>query len=149
MKQPEPKTDLDALDACHDLEYLLLGNLRRLLEGPTTSQTRHALLVILNGLCDNLLRQVELKSAGGYMCDVLEEFPNWHRRVESLRCEAVASHSSLERLREVISRKRPFAAIAYEMFCDLRHWMQSLAAHREGETRLLQIACNLDVGGEA
>ena len=58
----EPSGTLNAL------EYLLLGDLRELLEEPETEQTRHALPVLVNGLLDNRLHHSQLNRQRGIAC---------------------------------------------------------------------------------
>ena len=76
--------DIQTLTRCYDLEYLLLGDLRQLLDEPQTAQTRQSILVILDRLLLNLPRQLALACEKGYMTEVLEQCPNWHRQIEAL-----------------------------------------------------------------
>lgn len=137
------------LTTCYDLEYLLLGDLRELLDEPQTAQTRRSILVILNRLLLNLPRQLALACEDGYMSEVLEQRPNWHRKIEALHGANLACISALDESRNRVMRDSPLVAIADELSCNLRHWTQSLVAIREHETRLLQNAFTLDIGGEA
>ena len=83
------------------------------------------------------------------MSEVLEECPNWQRQIEALYGANLACISALDESRDSLVRELPFAAIANELSCNLRHWMQSLVAIRGHESRLLQNAFTLDLGGEA
>ena len=49
-----------------------------------TAQTRQSILVILDRLLLNLPRQLALACEKGYMTEVLEQCPNWHRQIEAL-----------------------------------------------------------------
>ena len=89
----EPSGTLNAL------EYLLLGDLRELLEEPETAQTRHALPVLLNGLLDNCLHHSQLRGNGACLSGVLEKWPNWQSDIDLLRCEKATCYSALETLR--------------------------------------------------
>ena len=143
------KADIFTLKACFELEYLLLGELRELLDEPETRYTRPAILLILDRLLANLPRQLKLKSKGGYLSGVLGVFPNWQEQVESLRCEDLARISTLEELRSLVAAGSSFSHIVHETHHQLQLWMQLLAAHRKEERRLIQKATNLDLGGES
>ena len=147
--QQESNGAPETLTTCHDLEYLLLGDLRQLLDEPQTAQTRQSILVILDRLLLNLPRQLVLACEERYMSEVLEQRPNWHRQIEALYGANMACISALDESRNRVVRELPFAAIANEVSRHLRQWMQSLVAIREHETRLLQKAFTLDIGGEA
>ncbi len=140
---------LEAIKRCYDLEYLLLGDLRQLLDERETAHTRKALLVTVDRLLLNLPLQLELVSEEGYMSEVLEEFPNWHRQIEVLLCENKACISRLGELRRRVGQELPFSAIGREVSFKLRKWMESLATIREREVQILQNAFALDIGGEA
>jgi hypothetical protein len=139
----------EALDACHELEYLLLGDLRELLEEPETLHTRRSLMLILEHLLVNLPRQLMLKCEGGYMTEVLGEFPWWQDEVEALLSEDQACNSALVQLHERLAHELPWLPIAAEVRATLDRWMELLAAIRKQENRLLQKAFTLDLGGEA
>lgn len=129
--------------------YLLLGDLRELLDEPATVETRHALRVFLDVLLDELPDRSRLKRNGEFLGEVLDEFPNWSGQVESLRCGEAADYSRLAELRETLRGNVSYAALADEIACDLREWMDSVSVHRGQERRLVQMAANREVGGEA
>lgn len=138
-----------ALDACHELEYLLLGDLRELLDDPETPDTRRSLLIILDHLLVNLPRQLELKREGGFMAEILARFPLWQVEIDALQGEDAACNSALVRLHDCVSRELPLTLIAGEVRGSLDRWMEFLDAIRVHETQLLQTAFTLDLGGEA
>lgn len=128
------------------LKYILLGDLRELLEQPPDSETAEWLLAVLDALLETLPQEFELKEADGYLSPVLEEYPNW----EGLVLQLLAEHKQLNRklweLRSRVAEKRQIAEIAAEVRDDLRLWMRALHAHQRHEQRLLQTALNLEVG---
>lgn len=140
---------LVALKTYHDLEFLLLGDLRQLLEEPITAQTSQTLLVILDRLLRNLPRQFDLVCEDGYMSEVLQECPNYHGQIQLLKGANRDSISSLEEMRHRIQHDLPLATIAKEVSLGLRDWMNRIVALRRNENRLLQNAFTLDIGGEA
>ena len=101
--------DIQTLTTCYDLEYLLLGDLRQLLDEPQTAQTRQSILVILDRLLLNLPRQLALACEEGYMSEVLEQRPNWHRQIEALHGANMACISALDESRNRVVRELPFA----------------------------------------
>jgi len=128
------------------LEHILLGDLRDLLEEAPDKSTRKWLLVILDALLDTLPRQYELQAGGGYLSEVLEQYPNWSEQVDQLLVEKQDLFAKLGRLREGVDQRVSFAKIAEEVRRDLREWMASLSSHQRHERRILQTAFNLDVG---
>ncbi|MBT6494231.1 MAG: hypothetical protein HOL01_06715, partial [Planctomycetaceae bacterium] len=75
------------LEDCAALEYILLGDLRDLLEESPDEENCRWLLVILDALLEAKQREFELQQDGGYLEDVLEQVPNWEPQVERLRHE--------------------------------------------------------------
>ena len=127
-------------------EHILLGDLRDLLEEPPDKTTRKWLLAVLDALLDTLPRQYELQADGGYLSEVLDQFPNWAEQVERLRSEKQELFVKLRQLREEIGKRVSFAKIAEEVRKGLRDWMSSLSSHQRRERRIMQTAFNLDVG---
>ena len=129
------------------LEYILLGDLRDLLEEEPSEQTSHWLLAILDALLETLPQELALKSQDGYLEDVLSEHPHWQPQVERLRSEYVRLCVWLEELRDRLVSRAPFEEIANRLRYDLREWMTALQAYHRHEYRLLQTSINLEVGG--
>jgi hypothetical protein len=128
------------------LEYILLGDLRDLLEEPADAENRRWLLAVLDGLLETLPREFDLEDEDGYMSEVLERFPNWARQVERLHHDHDQLFAKLKELRGRIDRGSWIAPIANEVRRDLRSWILTIVAHNRNETRLVQTAMNLEVG---
>ena len=128
------------------LEYILLGDLRDLLEEPADDENRRWLAAILDALLETQKREFELQEEGGYLSEVLEQFPNWDSQVEMLHEEQHMLFGKLRQLRERIGLQVSFSGIADEVRCGLRDWMALLNAHHRHTRRILQSAFNLDVG---
>jgi hypothetical protein len=135
------------LRRCTELEYLLLGDLREMLEEPLTPQSRKWMLAVLDTLLDTLPREHRLQSSDGYLAEVLHEFPNWSGRVDRLESRHYDLYDRLWDLRdelEVEQLDRPaVAALRYS----LHEWMQQLFQLRLNESNLLMAAVNTDIGG--
>lgn len=128
------------------LEYILLGDLRDLIEEQADQYTRHWLVAVLDALLEALPRQMALKEERGYLNEVLDEYPSWYRHVEDLQNEQRLLVLSLQALRDRLDTPGSYQRDADRVNSTVRHWMNSLQAHRRHETRLLQTAMNLECG---
>jgi hypothetical protein len=128
------------------LEYILLGDLRDLLEEPSDQFTRNWLVAVLDALLDTLPRAMALKESSGYLSEVLDEYPSWYRHVEDLQNEQRLLLLSLQALRDRLETSGPYERDAVRVSSAVRQWMNRFVAHRRHETRLLQTAMNLEVG---
>ena len=137
------------LKASCDLEYLLIGDIRILLEEKFDSETRSSLLVLMNRLILNLPDVLKLSSEDGYLSIVAEKLPCWSRQINALYQANLDSVSSLTLVRDCLENDKPIAAISKELELRLRNWMKSFAAMRCQESTMLQEAFTLDLGGEA
>lgn len=128
------------------LEYILLGDLRDLLEEPIDSENRKWLLAVLDALIDTLPREFDLEDEDGYMSEVLDRFPNWSPQVENLHHDHERLFEKLKELRARIARDSWLAPFANEVRRHVRDWIETLVAHNRGEMRLVLKAMNLEVG---
>ena len=129
------------------LEYILLGDLRDLLEeGQSDEQTTRWIMAVLDALLDAMPREMELKSEGGYLQPVLEQFPNWASLIGDLAREKQLLFEKLYELRLQLHSPDAFTLLAQELRNDLQEWMTLWAAHLRHERRLVQSAFTLDVG---
>lgn len=129
------------------LEYILLGDLRDLLgETKPDEQTIRWIIAVLDALLDALPREMELKSEGGYLQPVLEQFPNWASQIGELASEKVELFQKLYALRLQVEVPGSFEALANEIRMDLQEWMTLWTAHLRHERRIMQSAFTLDVG---
>jgi Hemerythrin HHE cation binding domain len=138
--------DIRMLQQYSSLEYILLGDLRDLLEEPIDDENRKWLLAVLDALIDTLPREFDLENEDGYMSEVLERFPNWSHQVEQLHRDHERMFEKLKELRGRTERDSWIAPIANEVRHDVRDWIRILVAHNRRETRLVQMAMNLEVG---
>ena len=147
MSSFEFKTVNDLLlEECAVFEYILLGDLRDLLEEPADETACKWLLAVLDALLQALPRDFQLHDEGGYFAEVIEVFPNWSVQVDRLLLERETLFSNLRQLRERITNEIPFIEIAQRVRLDLHGWMTSYVAFQRHERRLVQTAYNLDIG---
>jgi hypothetical protein len=139
-------TACETLEEYTALEYILLGDLRDLLEERADQYTRRWLVAVLDALLDTLPRQMAIKESSGYLTEVLDEYPSWYRHVEDLQNEQRLLVLSLQALRDRLETSGPYQRDAARVKAAVRQWMNRLMAHRRHETRMLQTAMNLEVG---
>ena len=140
---PGAATDLRQ---CTEFEYILLGDLRDLLEDPPSDENRKWLLAVLDALVDTLPKEFALKSRDGYLSDVLLEFPNWDRAVDRLEVQYVRLYQRLRELRDGVVTGRALELIAERLRGDLRDWIESFSSLHHEERELVMEAVNLEVG---
>jgi len=138
--------DARLLEQYSSLEYILLGDLRDILEEPPDDESRRWLLAVLDALLETLPREFGLEEEDGYMAEVLERYPSWTPQVQRLHSDHDHLFSKLKELRGRVERNIWISPIANEVRRDLREWILKLIAHHRSETRLMQTAMNLEVG---
>lgn len=128
-------------------EYILLGDLRDLLEDPISGTSRKWLLAVLDALTQTLPVELELQQADeGYLSPVLERFPNWSPQVLGLHRARRNLSLQLVALRDRVENHEPLADVVRALRHDLRDWMLCYRAQCRREARMLQVAMTLDVG---
>ena len=140
------ETDTRLLEEYRTLEYILLGDLRDLLEEPPDEQNRRWLRAILHALLDTLPREFAIRQQGGYLSEVIEQHPNWCGLVENLQEEKRRLYERLQQLHARLLHHADYRAVARHLRRDLRDWITTLVAHHRHERRLVQSAFNTEVG---
>lgn len=148
MTLSRPTTPRDAYARYSVLEYLLIGDLRDLLEEPADNETRRWVLAVLEELLDLLPNEFEYEDQGGYLAEVCEQNPNWSNRVDRLHREHESLYFSLLELRNRISDEKSFDFIADEVKPKLSLWIEAAQRHRESEQQLLVASYDTTFGGE-
>ncbi len=146
MAMTNVKLRSELLEEYATLEYILMGDLRDLLEEPPDDETRKWLLVVLDALLDTLPREFDLQEDDGYMTEVLDNYPNWLGAVEKLQLERDSLFQKLKDLHDQVAQEDSFTEIANLVRLELRDWMITLIAYHRHENRLMQTAMNLEVG---
>lgn len=136
----------ESLSACTEFEYILIGDLRDLLEEPPTPMNRNWIRAVLDALVATLPREFAFKDEDGYLSEVLEEFPSWSPQVEMLVTERDILFEKLQSMRYQLNARVRFREIAAELKNDLRDWMMRFTAFHRHERRILQSAYTMDVG---
>lgn len=129
-----------------EMQYILLGDLREVLESRSGLAERNWMLTILDALLDTLPTQFSLMEEGGYMTEVLDAFPNWENEVEELRLEHTTLCDQLSELRSRVAEGSQYKQVAQIVRDELAAWMKCLQNHNHQECRLFQTSVNLEVG---
>lgn len=145
---PRPAPTREVLQRYAALEYLLIGDLRDLLEETPDAETRRWMLAVLDELLDLLPNEFELEDDDGYLSDVCNQFPNWCNQVDRLYQEHVTLYSQLLELRNRIADKESIDYIAVEVQQELKRWIEAAQRHRSTEQSLVMSALDLTYGGE-
>ncbi len=136
----------ESLRHIFELEYILIGDLRGLLESPIDDQNLRWVSAVLDALLETLPKQFELKQQGGYLREVLEVQPNWECHVLLLEVEHEQMCNRLQQLRNELPDAVKLEFLAGTLRMELKGWMRAFVAHNRHESRLLQTAMNLEVG---
>lgn len=135
-----------AINDVSSLEYILIGDLRDVLDEPMDDVTLKWLTAILDALLETLPREFALQDEGGYLNEVIECDPNLDVQVSRLAEERKAVFGKLRVLRQQLNSPGDFSQVAGALESDLKEWMTSLTAFHRHERRLVQTAFNIDVG---
>ncbi len=130
------------------LEYLLLGDLRAILDEPNETRDKRWLLAVLDSLLETIPREFELREEGGYMAEVIEYRPELCDVAESLFGEHDRIFDMLAALRERVGQNLDATSLEDQLTAELRDWMLLLMKHNRRERRVYQTAMCMEHGGE-
>ena len=134
------------LNECTEFEYILLGDLRDLLEDPPNDETRTWLMAVLEALLDTLPKEFALKSRDGYLSVVLDEYPSWDRQVARLETQYVSLYRQLRVLRDRLVTRHRLEDVAERLRVELERWMDAFVGLHRDERDLVLEAVTLEVG---
>ncbi len=138
--------ELMSLKQLGELEFLLLGDLRDVLEEEATEQNRKWLLAIVEVLARTVPREFYLREKDGYLQDIVNCCPEVDREVQELLEEHRTLRDRLDELRNKLQRLRPFRTQADALKYELAEWMDKLEQHNKKEGRLVHCAYSQDMG---
>ncbi|MCA9058433.1 MAG: hypothetical protein KDA85_08040 [Planctomycetaceae bacterium] len=148
MSMRYPASQAHTAEECAELEYLLLGDLQELMEEQLDETNRRWLLAVLDTLVEISDRHIRLADeSGGYLSELLNEFPNWDRRVDRLRERRLRVNDSIRELRDRIDSREDVSAVAVRIRVDIREWICEYMEQRRHEIQLMQTAYNWEIGG--
>ncbi len=129
-----------------ELEVLLIGDLRDVLEEEANEQNRKWLLAIVEVLARTIPREFYLREKGGYLRDVVDCCPEVDQEVQALLEEHQTLRDRLDQLRNKLQRLRPFRTQAAALKYELAEWMNKLEQHNQKEGKLVHCAYSQDMG---
>ncbi len=134
------------LQNSNKLDASLLDQLRRLLEEQYDQIESEWLHGTLDALCAAVAHQFRQEEEGGYLNEVLEQFPTWERQVDELRTEHLQLQSDLAALRDAFQRPDSGNRISRELRDQIHEWFDRYSQHQHREADLILAAFTLDVG---
>ncbi|MCA9047227.1 MAG: hypothetical protein KDA89_00765 [Planctomycetaceae bacterium] len=141
-------SQIATLAECNEFQYLLLGDLRDLLDDTPDETTKRWLLAVLDVLVELMPQERRLyENNGGYLTEVLDEFPGWNRQVMRLHLRKLHLDYALRELRNRIRDESSWIAAADQLGASLRDWMTLFQNLHRAESSLMMKALLLDVGG--
>ena len=140
-------SQINSMAECNEFQYLLLGDVRDILDETPDESNKRWLLEVLNVLVELMPRERYLHDqSGGYMSEVLEEFPGWSRQVMQLHLKKLQLDYILRECRDHVRREASWVAVADQLSAELRDWMQMFRELHQAEASLVMDAMLLDVG---
>ena len=128
------------------LTQLLLDELKDLLQEPVDLEDTQWIESALDQLCQFVDEEFQLQEQGGYLNEVLDEFPNWDRQIEILKLEHVRLRNELTLLRARFSQPLSRKQIDRVVRQNFREWFREFSTHKRAENELILKAHTLDVG---
>ncbi len=130
-----------------ELEYILLGDLRDVLEEESSEENRKWLLALVDALLKTLPREFALRERGGYMQDIVMISPELDPSIQQLRHEHDSLCEELAELAQALRSASSFQKEAAALKQRLTNWAESLTAHNQQEEQLVHHAYQQDIGG--
>lgn len=130
-----PAPEIQNHRQCIELQYLLVGDLRELLDQSLDEQNHEWLRQTLDVLIDTLSREQDFKDE--YSFEDVEVRPSQHhRQLKSLEVEQVLLRNALCQLRTALDERSLDGDIARMFERTLEDWMDCLKSYRRREERL-------------
>ena len=133
---------------CTTLTWLLVGDIREMLQDHLDDEAIRWLKPILDSLIGAMCEQSELHSIAGLYDDLLGTFPHLITRVAGIEAEQNELCRSLRELRNGIERDIPLQRLAAEIEEGLGDWVNLMTSHSRREAVLLQDVWYTEIGGE-
>ncbi len=131
-------SQIQSLADCNEFQYLLLGDLRDLLDETKDESDRKWLLAVLDVLVDLMPQERQLhERTGGYLAGVINEFPERNRIVMHLDLKKLQLDYTLRDLRNRIRAEESWVSVADQLSCDLRDWMKMFTEVHRSEASLI------------
>jgi hypothetical protein len=133
-----------------DAHASILGQLACLEEGPEPGTVACAGLLVrrLIEVQASLQCHFRFEEEGGYMSRTLADAPHLHRAAQELLAEHGRLSDSLSSLIAGAAAIEPESGITPVLLAQVSQWVMLVRGHEARENRLIQQACNQDVGAD-
>ena len=136
----------DRLWPIQELLRVLLDDADEMLGEAADENQDRWLDAIVEKMLANLQEQFRIEETGGYLEDVLEQYPEWHPQVVHLQQEHRLLEEQLRDVSARIKRQLDTGAVNIECRRQLRDWIAWYRQHERRERALVQEAFVLEVG---
>ena len=133
---------------CTTLTWLLVGDIREMLQDHRDDEAIRWLKPVLDSLIRAMCEQSELHFSDGLYDDLLGTFPHLITRVAGIEAEQNELCRSLRELRNGIERDIPLQRLAADIEEGLGDWVNLMTSHSRREAVLLQDVWYTEIGGE-
>jgi len=133
---------------CTTLTWLLVGDIREMLQDHLDEEAIRWLGPILDALIGAMSQQSEQNSREGWYDDLIGSFPHLISRVAMIEAEQTELCRSLRELRQRIEQDMPISRLAAEIERDLCRWIDLMVRHSRREAVLMQDVWYTEIGGE-
>jgi hypothetical protein len=116
--------------------------------GPGAADCAGHLVVRLTEVQASLRRHFRFEEEGGYMSRILADAPYLHRAAQEVLAEHGRLSASLDALIAAAAGAPPESLVVPALHEQVRQWVLLVRGHEARENRLIQQACNQDVGAE-
>jgi hypothetical protein len=136
-----------ATDLSHE-HVSLLGQLGCLLASPEPglSESAGRLVGRLTEMQASLQRHFRFEEQGGYMSHILADAPYLGRAAQELLAEHGRLSDCLDSLIAAVAGVQPESLVTHTVRDQVREWVLLVRGHEARENRLMQQACNQDIG---
>lgn len=134
-------SQIHSMAECNEFQYLLLGDVRDILDETPDESNRRWLLAVLDVLVCLMPRERHLHDqSGGYLNEVLDVFPGWSRKVLQLHLKKLRLDYALRECRDRIRCEKSYVAVADQLSSELCDWMKVFKEVHQAESSLLMDA---------
>lgn len=147
MTTNERLRQISTLADCNEYQYLLLGDLRDLLEEFPDDSSRPWLRAVLDAIVQTMPMEREFLEDGGYLSEVIDIAPEWNRRIQLLHIRKLSLDFTIRSLRSRIEAGGDLVSLGDQTAAELRDWMTAFVEHHRMEREVIQEAFLLDIGG--
>jgi hypothetical protein len=137
-----------ATTRCSSMTWLLVGDIREMLQDRLDGDAIRWLRPVLDALIDALCEWEACDDSTGFFDDVLEPCPELSPRVAQIQCEQIQLCARLRELRARLELRQSVSRLVQALQADLAEWVQLMTDNARRERELLQSVWYTEIGGE-